>query len=70
MDSTGREEGKSILGMDGECTRLVETFSDAVYYDDFLAPVLLERGLLFIHGNFLLNWSKIVANAMKFFRQI
>ena len=44
MDSTGRVGDNSVLGMDGECTRLDETVSDTVSSDDCLAPVLLGRG--------------------------
>ena len=43
MYSNGREGGNSVLGMDGECTRLSEMVSDAVYSDTRLTPVLLGR---------------------------
>ena len=33
-----------MIGMDGECTRLAETVTDAISSDARLDPVLLGRG--------------------------
>ena len=44
MDSTWREGGNSVLGMDRDCTRLAETVSDPVSSDSLLAPVLVGQG--------------------------
>ena len=43
MYLNGREGGNYVIGMDGECTRLAETVSDAVSSNACLAPVLLGQ---------------------------
>ena len=55
MDSTGRVGDNSVLGMDGECTRLDETVSDTVSSDTRLATFLVGRDLSVVFGNFFLN---------------
>ena len=59
-----------MLCIDGEWTRLAETWSDAMSSETRFAPVLLGRDWSVIVGNFLLNWLTIVADAVTSFRQM
>ena len=67
MDSTGGG-GDSVVGMDGECTRIAEDISNPVSSEARLAPGWKYwSGVL---GNFLLNFSKIIANDVTSFQQM
>ena len=68
--SIGGYGGNYVLGIDGEWTRLAETFYDDVSSDAHFAPVLQGKYLSVILGNYLLNWLKIFANAVKSFSKM
>ena len=70
MYSTGRGGGDYVVGMEGECTRLGEAVSNPVSSEARLAPGLVGRGWSEVLGNFLLNLSIIVANAVTPLRQM
>ena len=67
MDPTGRGGGDYIGGMDGECTRIDEVVSNMESSVYLLAPGLVGKCYSGALGNFLLNLSKIVANAVTSF---
>ena len=67
LESSGGCGGNTVLWIDGEWTRLVETWSEDLSSETLFATGLLVRDWLFILGNLVLNWSKIVADSMTSF---
>ena len=53
-----------MLCIDGEWTHIAETWSEALSSETLFATGLLGRDWLVVLGNFLLNWSMIVADAV------
>ena len=70
MESTGKDGGDSVGGMDGECTCIAEEVSYPNSSEDCLAPGLVGQGWSGALGYFLLNLSKIVADAVTSFRHM
>ena len=59
-----------MLCIDGEWNRPAETLSDAVSLEAHFALVLLGQDWLVILGNFLVNWSTIVADDVTYLRKM
>ena len=70
LDLSGGCGGNSVLCIDGEWTRLAETWSEAVSSETRFATGLLGQDWSVILGNFLLNWSMVVADAMTSFQKM
>ena len=67
MYESGRVGCDYIVGMDRECTRIVEAVSDPVSFEARIAPGLVGQVWSGVLWNFLLNLSKIVADAVTSF---
>ena len=70
MESTGKYGGDSVGGMDMECTCIAEEVSYPDSSQDCLQSGLVGQGWSGALGDFLLNLSKIVADAVTSFRNM
>ena len=70
MGAGGTVESIVVFEMEGEWTRLAETWSEEESSDTRLATGLFARAWSVILGNLVLNRSTILANAVTSFRQM